>query len=658
RVVGPSSGAHREGFKIESSNTRRLRLPTYREELTAAFRNDLSQTELFVEVPGPEAQHNNLPSSPEGPHRATFDILSPIFPASSSRKPSSILDTGLPPSPPPKSTLRPNTIPPTMTTPLMPIRGDRGAPTFDPKQPAEIKRFFEQLDYLLARSGITDDKECKDHALRYLDYATADLWEAVPEFAALPPIGTFALFKKAIIDSYMDNTRKYSVSNLDLLIGERQRLGIHSLADLSDYHLRFQAISAHLIATSRLGTVDQYNAYVRGFSASFWSQVLGRLHIKFPDHFLDDTYTMVQVHEAARFVLHGPAMHTTPLTPSTQSPANIAESVPIKTEQLGSILTEFTKSILEAISQANTTRGRSPGAPMNGSRSTNCNFCGKDHWIRECELVNDYVRAGKCKRNIEGKVVLPSGSFVPRDIPGTLLHERIDEWHRRNPNQLAAGTLFHALIEPSATVSAPEPIPSLPAQPVFQLSATDRIASLEAELFSLKARHKPGFVPIIRTRAQRERGTSVNIDEDLEPTQKIQSDNHSAAPPNPLPKPLIVPNSAPAIPNPPEPEHLYRNASDASYAPPRDRNFGTHVAPTASKSTVPKKTEAAYRTLPSIHDSKIADTVYQRALDAPVTITHRELLSISPEVRSQIREAVTTRRMANKDLERQLSHIL
>ncbi|KAF9536598.1 hypothetical protein CPC08DRAFT_609027, partial [Agrocybe pediades] len=149
------------------------------------------------------------------------------------------------------------------TTPLMPLKGDRGAPTFDPKHPSEIKRYFAELEFLFSRSNIVLSFEKKQFTTRYLDYTTAELWEAIPEYASLT--ATFDDFKKAVIESYTDQARKYSVSDLDLLIGERQRLGIRDLHDLTDYHLRFQAISTHLIANKRIGDVDQYNAYLRGF---------------------------------------------------------------------------------------------------------------------------------------------------------------------------------------------------------------------------------------------------------------------------------------------------------------------------------------------------------------------------------------------------------
>jgi hypothetical protein len=103
---------------------------------------------------------------------------------------------------------------------------------------------------------------------------------------------------------------------------------------------------------------------------------------------------------------------------------------------------------------------------------------------------------------------LSSGAFVPRDIPGEYLRDRVDEWHRRNPNQLATGilssntTLLHSIVH-----DQPRVIPTLPAfseSPQYQLSAQDRIAALESELFNLRVRHNKKFIPIIQTRKQRQ----------------------------------------------------------------------------------------------------------------------------------------------------------
>jgi len=55
----------------------------------------------------------------------------------------------------------------------------------------------------------------------------------------------------------------------------------------------------------RIGKVDRFNAYIRGFNPNFWNTVLGQLHIKHPNHHLNQPYKIDEVYEAARFVLDG-----------------------------------------------------------------------------------------------------------------------------------------------------------------------------------------------------------------------------------------------------------------------------------------------------------------------------------------------------------------
>ena len=63
--------------------------------------------------------------------------------------------------------------------------------------------------------------------------------------------------------------------------------------------------------------------------------------------------------------------------------------------------------------------------------------------------------------------------------------------------------------------------------------------------------------------------------------------------------------------------------------------------------------DLAYRTLPAIHDAAITTTIYKCTLDSrhsPLTITYHELLSLSPEVRSQVRDTVSSKHMPTKDV--------
>ena len=111
--------------------------------------------------------------------------------------------------------------------------------------------------------------------------------------------------------------------------------------------------------------------------------------------------------------------------------------------------------------------------------------------------------------------------FVPREIPGTLLSERIEECHCQNPNQLGAtSALLYSVEQPQLALTKPKP--STPPLHSFQLSTSDRIATIEAEPYNLRARNQK-FVPLVRTRAQQARAA---IAEDFDEEDLAQMTRH------------------------------------------------------------------------------------------------------------------------------------
>jgi len=105
-----------------------------------------------------------------------------------------------------------------------------------------------------------------------------------------------------------------------------------------------------------------------------------------------------------------------------------------------------------------------------------------------------YIKTGRCKRNAEDKVVLLSGAYIPREIPGKNTCEHCDEWHRRNLGQLASGMMFNAVVLPTSMNPNPQALTFSKSNDssivsTHQLSAADRrIAALEAEIYSLRAK--------------------------------------------------------------------------------------------------------------------------------------------------------------------------
>src|SRR5882762_9336794 len=175
------------------------------------------------------------------------------------------------------------------------------------------------------------------------------------------------------------------------------------------------------------------------------------------------------------------------------------------------------ESFMKAVPSQNSERTNTGDRPP---RRPGCHFCGSlEHFVSNCPVVSDYIRAGKCKRDVNNRIILPTGAFIPRNIPGALFKDRIDEWHCRNPNQLAAGQLMLGVI--SNSISEPLVLASLNLATQHthpdlldsslslstQLTAQERIDSLEHELFQLRGRRAD---PPVCTRAQRQADEEQN----------------------------------------------------------------------------------------------------------------------------------------------------
>ena len=134
-------------------------------------------------------------------------------------------------------------------------------------------------------------------------------------------------------------------------------------------------------------------------------------------------FKVEDIYEAARYILQGvsPVGIYVPKAPMAQPlPSNTlsADGV-IETENLGAFLAEFSKTIVDAIKEKE--RSSAPHKQSDSGNRLRCNMCGGPHFIKDCKVINEYISAGKCKRNAEGKVVLDTNSFVPQSIGGEFL---------------------------------------------------------------------------------------------------------------------------------------------------------------------------------------------------------------------------------------------
>jgi hypothetical protein len=117
----------------------------------------------------------------------------------------------------------------------MPPRGHGSAPKFTPDVPRELQRYFKELELLFEPAQIVDDTEKKKHTCRYVDIDTADLWEAIPEFDGTK---TFDDFKSAIFKLYpgSESERKWTIADMDKLVGEQLCVGILDVSDPGNYY--------------------------------------------------------------------------------------------------------------------------------------------------------------------------------------------------------------------------------------------------------------------------------------------------------------------------------------------------------------------------------------------------------------------------------------
>jgi len=306
-----------------------------------------------------------------------------------------------------------------MTSPIvpMPARGDRSAPRFDLRQPRELRRYFADLDFHFRRSHTTDDQERKRHTCYYVDFETAELWESLAEFG--DHAKSFANFVQAIYKLYpgSEEERRWLVADLDKIVEERSRIGVCSLGDLGEYYRQFIAIATFLRNKGRVSEAEQSRAFARGFQCELWARISHRLQLKFPDHFPDDPHSTDNICEAARFVLH----NRSPFQLASQITSSpVIASAPIaletKVDNLANLVNRLSEALTSFPSLLHSEKDRSPHT---NAELASCNFCGcLEHFIRHCPDATEYIQLRKCQRNSEGKIALPSGSFVPRIILG------------------------------------------------------------------------------------------------------------------------------------------------------------------------------------------------------------------------------------------------
>jgi hypothetical protein len=244
-----------------------------------------------------------------------------------------------------------------------------------------------------------------------------------------------------------------------------------------------------------------------------------------------------------------------------------------------------------------------------------CAFCGQTgHFIAHCLVCADYITNEKCKRNPEGKIVLPNGQYTPRSIPGRYIKDRIDKWHKCNPVKSTSSSLMYEInpVATSSQTSVSTNMVSTSSTNVF--TADQRIAALEQEIFNLRnAKRTFDGVEILKPA----RANKPN------PTEQPKAPESMTKPAPPPEKPTTTTQP---------PLHPFANVAETSYQPPHECNF------TAAPTKPGKEKEPAYHYVAPIKNPCTVVDVYNKSMQTPhITLLPEELYAISPEVRNRLR---------------------
>ncbi|KAG6875174.1 hypothetical protein C0993_010467, partial [Termitomyces sp. T159_Od127] len=170
-----------------------------------------------------------------------------------------------------------------------------------------------------------------------------------------------------------------------------------------------------------------------------------------PIHYLEDPYNVKDVYEAGNWHLKGTdtsldiprAKGILLVTTQPQVTNNtVATDSYIKKEDMEAAISAAVASAMTCIETMINTQLSTPCTP--NTVNSLCHFCGKlGHTMSRghCNTLEQYIRLGQVRHSTDGKVVLSTGASILNYSELKFYQERVDEWHRHNPSNVATGTL-------------------------------------------------------------------------------------------------------------------------------------------------------------------------------------------------------------------------
>ncbi|KAG5637420.1 hypothetical protein H0H81_004627 [Sphagnurus paluster] len=194
------------------------------------------------------------------------------------------------------------------------------------------------------------------------------------------------------------------------------------------------------------------------FTDGQWDKIHHRLVIADMDHHPDDPWPMDRIKATAEYILHG----TRPSATNRYRPTATAET---------------------GTAPAYASPGAPPVTAPTVAASDRLSVKEEIFLAALNKAVEQCIREGKCQRNQEGRIVLPSGGYVPNNIGGDNLKAKVKEWHRRNPNQLATG---HITANANTMLYEVNQVLSYNSTPPAPITTEDQIRLLQQEVLALR----------------------------------------------------------------------------------------------------------------------------------------------------------------------------
>ncbi|KZT19012.1 hypothetical protein NEOLEDRAFT_1183764 [Neolentinus lepideus HHB14362 ss-1] len=275
----------------------------------------------------------------------------------------------------------------------LPSRHDKAAPVFNPENPRSLLHYLEDLEDLFKvhPTLIMNEADKKRTAIKYVPMHEEEMWKGLLEYEDAAKI--YEEFVTALKTLYpaVRKDQRYSVGDMDRLVGERVRIGIHNLADLSTFYHELLLITHFLHHRDLISEHEQNCAFQHAFSQDLWTKVYTCLQIKNPEQAADTPYSIAAVFKAASFFLAG-----MPATTITEAKAETPEGK-VKVEEYTSLIDIITKAVsqslapmLAAMVQGSTMAANSAPARAMPTVPYQCYYCGaNDHSIRRCPKVDE-----------------------------------------------------------------------------------------------------------------------------------------------------------------------------------------------------------------------------------------------------------------------------